>query len=364
MSNRISIDTRTIKKGDLFIPIKGPNFDGHDFTKDALKKGARVLKVKNGKKALQEIAHKHRLKFDIPIIGITGSSGKTTTKDMLASILNEAYPTLKNNENFNNEIGVPLTLLEIKKKHKAAVIEMAVQRPGDMDELVKIVRPTHAIVTNIGDAHLKYFRSKKNTAREKNKILKFGAKKIKPAAKKELKGIKLPLPGKHNEENALFAIAAAKSLGISKKKMKRGLEKFKPSSKRMDIIKKHGITIINDTYNANPQSMRAAMETITELRALNTEHRTIAVLGDMLELGKKSKAKHKEVIDFAKRKKIDLVFTLGNQWPGKAFKDKSKLLAKLKTTIRSGDIILLKGSRSMKMETLHAAVVELADTYA
>jgi len=147
----ISIDSRTVKPGELFIPIKGSKFDGHKFIADALKKGAMVLEVKDGLQALQALAAYHRRKVKIPVIGITGSVGKTTTKDMLASILAQEMPVLKNEENFNNEIGVPLTLLKLTKKHKYAVIEMAMQGLGEIDLLAKIVRPHIAIVTNIGE---------------------------------------------------------------------------------------------------------------------------------------------------------------------------------------------------------------------
>lgn len=352
----ISIDTRTVKKGDLFIPIKGPSFDGRDFIEEAKKKGAKVLDTADGKKALQEMAKKHRDKFNIPIIGITGSCGKTTTKDMLHSILSQKFPTLKNEENLNNEFGVPLTLLKLGKKHKAAVIEMAVQKPGDMDEIVEIARPTHAIITNTGEAHIKYFKTKEKIAKEKNKIFKYAVHK--PLKPLKIKGIKLPIPGKHNLENAALAAAMAKLLGCTSKQIKNGLEKFKPSGKRMDITKKNGITIINDTYNANPQSMRAALETLSGFNG-----RKIAVLGDMLELGSKAKQKHKAVLKYAKKTGIDIILTYGKNWPGKSFKSREAAADYLKKIIRPHDIILIKGSRSMQMEQISAWVVELADTY-
>ncbi|NQU17497.1 MAG: hypothetical protein HQ564_05470 [Candidatus Saganbacteria bacterium] len=364
MSNRISIDTRTVKKGDLFIPIKGPNFDGHDFIEEAIKKGAQVLRAQDGKKALQDLAAKHRSKFGIPIIGITGSCGKTTTKDMLASILSQKYPTLKNEENLNNEIGVPLTLLKLRKKHKAAVIEMAVQKPGDMDELVEIVHPTHAIVTNIGEAHIKYFKTKDKIAEEKEKIFKYVVHKpLQPMELKELAGIKLPIPGKHNLNNAAAAGTIAKLLGCTKRQIKSGLEKFKPSSKRMEIIKKNGITIINDTYNANPQSMKAALETLADFRG-----RKIAVLGDMLELGPITRTAHKRIQKFARKVGVDLIITVGKQSKHRHgrmhFKNNKDAADYLKKIIRPHDIILIKGSRSLKMEKISARVVEMADTYA
>ncbi|MFH1541923.1 MAG: UDP-N-acetylmuramoyl-tripeptide--D-alanyl-D-alanine ligase, partial [bacterium] len=166
----ISIDSRTIKKGELYIPIKGDKHDGRKFIKAALAKGAIVLDVKDGIRALQKIAAWHRSKFNIPIIGVTGSVGKTTSKDMIHSILSQSKPTLKTIENFNNEIGVPLTLLRLQKKHKFAVIEMAMQQLGEIAELTELVRPTVSVITNIGEAHLEYLKNTDNVAKAKSEI--------------------------------------------------------------------------------------------------------------------------------------------------------------------------------------------------
>ena len=175
--NSISTNTRNIKKGDAFLALKGPKFDGHIFLDKAIKKGAAalivskhfhtkkaaVIKVKNTLKALQNIAGYHRMKFNIPVIAITGSAGKTTTKDMISSVLSQKLKTLKTKENLNNEIGVPITLLQLNKKHRAAVVEMGMQKEGEIKELAEIARPTIAVITNIGEAHLKYFKNTKNS---------------------------------------------------------------------------------------------------------------------------------------------------------------------------------------------------------
>jgi len=367
----ISTDTRTLKPGELFIPLKGPRFDGKKFIKAALKSGAAVLKAKDGLKALQKLAAFHRNKFNIPVIGVTGSSGKTTTKDMLASILSQAGPTLKNEENLNNEIGVPLTLLKLKKRHEFAVIEMAMQGLGEIGELAKIARPNIAIITNVGEAHLLHLKSQKNIARAKAEVLKFCKYAILPADDKFFKFLKkqapkgcrivpfgiiqmghnlmylknLPLPGRHNVYNALAAIKVAKLLKLKPASIARGLKKFKPSSKRMEFIERaDGVKIINDSYNANPSSMKAALLVLASQPA----DRRIAVLGDMLELGRKSKFYHQQTLNFAKKLGIDLIFTKGNEF-SKASNLRSPI-SNLQKTVRPGDVILVKGSRGMKME--------------
>jgi len=391
----ISTDSRTVEPGELFIPLVGERFDGRKFIPAVLKKGAFVLKVRDGLKALQALAACHRAKFKIPVVGVTGSVGKTTTKDMLASILSQEFPTLKNEENLNNELGVPLTLLKLTKKHRAAVIEMAMQRLGEIEELAKIVKPTIAVITNIGEAHLKFLKTKRNVAKAKMEIFKyltrkdfavinaddeyfehlmsnvqcpmsnvvtFGILEKAEVTPKDLEGIKLPVPGEHNIYNALAAIAAAKILKIKRKSIKQGLEKFRPSSRRMEIIDlPDGIRIINDTYNANPQSMEAALKVLVTSRGsclpagrsrVAGHFRRIAVLGNMLELGSKARSAHRRILRFARDLKIDKIYTFGDLWPKLSvnWKSKKTLIKNLKKFIRPRDIILIKGSRGMKME--------------
>lgn len=385
----ISIDSRTVQAGDLFIPIKGAKFDGKDFIQDALKKGAAVLEVKDGLKALQALAAYHRSKFKIPVIGITGSVGKTTTKDMLASILSQEMKVLKNEENFNNEIGVPLTLLKLTKKHKVAVIEMAMQALGEIELLARIARPTIAIVTNIGESHLEFLKSKKNIARAKaeifthlnkkdhavinaddeyfehlmsnvkcpmNNVVTFGILEKATITPKDLRGIELPLPGEHMIYDALAAIAAAKILKVKKASIKKGLELFHPSSNRWEVINRPDkVKIINDTYNANPQSMAAALKTLACL-----EGRKIAVLGDMFELGPRAEEAHKRIGRLARELKIDKLVAIGKlskymrgdyrfAHPGPAVK-------KIKDLIRPGDRVLVKASRGMHLEEVVEAL--------
>ena len=385
----ISIDSRTVKAGDLFIPIKGQRYDGRKFIKEAIKKGATVLDTKQGVLALQKIAAYHRNKFEIPFIGVTGSAGKTTTKDMIASILSQKMITLKNEGNYNNEIGVPLTLLRLNKNHQAAVIEMAMQNLGEIALLAKIVKPTISVVTNIGEAHLKFLKNKTNIAKAKAEIFKcqkrndfavinaddeffenlvakvnckksnivsFGLIEEAIITPKQLKGIKLPVPGEHNIYNAMAAIAVAQILKIPTTAIKKGLEIFRPSSNRMDVINlADGTKIINDTYNANPQSMTALLKVLASLKG-----RKIAVLGDMFELGKKSKTAHKKIGILSRQLGIDKLITIG-----KLSKDmngdshyilKAPAIKYLKKIIRPGDRLLVKASRGMRLEEVVEAI--------
>jgi UDP-N-acetylmuramoyl-tripeptide--D-alanyl-D-alanine ligase len=431
----ISTDTRTITLGDLFIPLKGPKFDGKKFISTALNKGASVLKVKSGLKALQQLAAYYRRQFNLPVVGITGSSGKTTTKDMLAAILSQKWPVLKSEENFNNEIGAPKTLLQLRLKHRAAVIEMAMQGRGEIAEIAEIVKPDIAIITNIGEAHLKQLKSRKNIARAKSEIIdhlprggylilnadddyfkylllralertnllccgkkancncdtsncglrviSFGIKNKAFISLRDPKIARLlknmTLPGEHNIYNALAAIAAAKILGISDAQIARGLRSFKTSKHRMKIIKRHGITIIDDTYNANPSSMKAALEMLVRGSTSKARSSTrckvqssppprrIAILGDMLELGPRAAQYHEKIGKLAAQQGVDIVVGVGKlakhivEAAKKCgamvhyFKNAKIAAPKIKRLCRAGDTLLVKGSRGMKLETILAA---------
>jgi UDP-N-acetylmuramoyl-tripeptide--D-alanyl-D-alanine ligase len=421
----ISTDSRAIAPGELFIPLKGPRFDGRKFAKAALQKGACVANTKNGLKLLQALATAHRKKFNLPVIGITGSAGKTTTKDMLAAILNRKFPALKNEENFNNEIGVPKTLLQLAPKHHAAVIEMAMQGRGEISQIAEIASPTIALITNIGEAHLKQLKNRKNIASAKSEIIdhlprggyvilntdddfyrfliervlektnllccgkkancncdtsacglhvvSFGIKNkafISPHDSTVAALLKnLPLPGEHNIYNALAAIAAAKIIGLTDKQIAAGLRKFETSQHRMKIIKRHGITIIDDTYNANPSSMKAALEALgSRVKGIGFRKtlplRRVAILGDMLELGSRTVKYHKAVGKFAGEQKIDMVIGVGKLAEHIVtaakkcgvktchFESAKAAAGKAKKLIKSGDTILIKASRGMKLEAL------------
>jgi len=426
----VSTDSRRIKKGDLFIPIIGKRFDGHKFIGSALKKGASgsltskkiklpenktIIFVKDTLKAFHQIAKAYKERFKLPSIGITGSSGKTTTKDMLASILSMSGKTLKTDENYNNEIGVPITLLTLDKTCKYAVIEMAMQGLGEIEELAQITRPNVAVITNVGSAHREHLKSEENTAKAKGEILKFQKNKdtaILPAddkyfnyLKKKAKGkvisfgidsptdvrakdirfqgdsslfvietkdfevpINLPLPGKHNIYDALAAAASACAVGIKPSQIKKGLEKFKLSGKRLNIIYSKNIKIIDDTYNANPESMAASLNVLE-----NYPSRRIAVLGDMFELGKIARKSHENIGRLAASLNIEALVTVGklSKYAARSAAlnglknvhmtgSNNEAVKVLRKIVRAGDTILVKGSRGMRME----AIVEKLRKYA
>ncbi|MCX5727190.1 MAG: UDP-N-acetylmuramoyl-tripeptide--D-alanyl-D-alanine ligase [Candidatus Saganbacteria bacterium] len=426
----VSTDSRNFKAGSLFVPLTGKNFDGHKFIADAFMRGAAaalsskktkdnknktIIKVKDTEAALQDIALYHRKRFKVPIISVTGSSGKTTTKDMIAGILSEELKTLKSSENYNNEIGVPATLLLLDKTHKAAVLELAMQGLGEIEELARITLPDIAVITNIGEAHLKYLRSKTNIAKAKAEVLKslrrngfavlpaddeyfyylkkkarsrvitFGinnkadvfATDIRGEGEKisftlNLKGKQFPVvlnvPGIHNVYNALASAAAAYAAGIKARSIVNGLQKFRPSSKRMEIFTtEKGIRVINDTYNANPSSMKAAIEVLKDQGPVQSTipPRRIAVLGDMLELGKISGSAHRSIGELVARSGIEILITRGTlskQISSAAkgaglrsayhIKTNESALKKLRGLLKPNDVVLLKGSRGMRMEEI------------
>jgi len=424
----VSTDTRTLKKGALYIALKGDKHDGHDYVDEAFNKGAggavmskskaqsskskinTKLKIQivvpNTLKALQDIARFHRRRMKAKVVAVTGSSGKTTTKDMIASVLSQKGRTLKTEENLNNEIGVPLTLLKLDRTHKFAVIEMGMQGPGEIEELSSVAEPDIAVITNVGKAHLEKLKTRMNIAKAKGEVLlhlkksgtavlnadddffeylagkakskktvSFGinnkadvsASNIRDNGKNtsfvfEQKTVRLPLPGLHNVYNALCAAAAGKVFGLPAKKIASGLAVFKASSKRMDIrTNKKGILIINDTYNANPSSMRAALEVLSKQKG-----RRIAVLGDMLELGPLSKKEHSDIGRFVASSGIEILITSGDLSkhvfltasrlvPNSRyyfFKNKSSVTEKLSSIIKKGDSVLFKASRGMKFEKI------------
>ena len=434
----VSIDSRTVRNHSLFIPLIGVNHDAHDFISDAFAQGASgvivsknmdhlpadktIIKVADTLKALQAIAALNRKKHRPKVVGITGSSGKTTTKDMLAAILSEEDSTIKTTENFNNEIGVPLTLLEIKAKHKFAAVEMAMRGIGEIRDLTMIARPDVAVITNIGKTHIAHLKSEEQIARAKSeifeglkapgiavlpadddffallktkagkhRIITFGMRdsadvypvniktqknrlSFKLCSKFDSFPINLPLPGTHNILNALAAAAAAFALDIKPASIQLGLRRFKPSSKRMEVFYlRNQAMLINDSYNANPDSMRAAIEMLYQMQNLESKKpsRKIAVLGDMLELGLRSISSHQKVGKAVKEFEIDMLVTVG-KWSTYvaqsaivngfatqhiySFLKNQEVIAFLKSIIGPSDVILIKGSRGMKMEEIVEAL--------
>lgn len=422
----LSTDTRKIKKGELFLAIKGEKFDGHSFILDAVSKGAGGVLVQDGGitnanfklpdvsfisvndsvKALGDIGNFHRSRFTVPVIGITGSNGKTTTKEMTSAILGKKLSVLKNFGTENNNIGVPLTLIRLNSGHNAAVLEMGTNHLGEIRRLAEIARPTTAIITNIGPSHLEYLEDMDTVLKAKTEMLEYmnqDAKLILNADDEYLRKIKTNLKtvwfgfdkeadfyadkislepdgisfrlnkkwdislgvlGRHNVYNALSAIACAWDFGVSIEEIRDALKEFKVPNMRMEVKKFGDIKIINDTYNANPQSMKQAIEA---LRDMTTEGRKILIAGDMLELGTFSGRFHHLVGKQAAESGIDLIVAVGKlaEYVSKGAQEagmserKIKLCAltkdarkKVAELIKKGDTILVKGSRAMRMEEI------------
>ncbi|HSA78765.1 MAG TPA: UDP-N-acetylmuramoyl-tripeptide--D-alanyl-D-alanine ligase [Nitrospirota bacterium] len=428
----VSIDSRTIKKGELFVAIKGPRFDGHDFVREVIKNGAwgalverseletkyaslgglrNILAVEDTIFALQEMSKMHRKRFAIPVIGITGSNGKTTTKEMLASILKQRGAVLKNEGNLNNHIGVPLTLLKLNARHKSAAVEMGMSALGEIDALARLVRPDVGVITNIGPAHLEFLGTMDTVAQAKaellgnlkmggtavlnaddqyftplrnkygGRVLSFGIENKADVSASGIRqgkdftdmtieaddsrvNVRLPAVGKHNIYNALAASAAATAVGMPLDAVKYGLEDFSPVAMRSELKQVKGRTVLADYYNANPGSVKAALETLISLGA---GRKSVAVLGDMLELGDIAADAHREVGRTVAHLGVDVLITMGslatyiNEGALEEGMPQDRVIvagshaeaaALLKERSKNGDAILIKGSRGMKMEKI------------
>lgn len=426
----VCTDTRKITNGCLFIAIKGDNFDGHDFAAKAVENGAqavivekdcgldeRQIIVESTRQALLDLAGYYRSLFNIPVIGITGSVGKTTTKEMIHAVMSSKYNTLKNEGNLNNEIGVPLTLFRLEKCHEAAVIEMGMSNFEEIARMTKAVKPDVAVISNIGVSHIENLGSREGILRAKLEIL--GGMKadapvilnadddmlitVRPGAhpviyygieneksifkaleitSKEAETVlsvgfsggsatvSLPYPGRHNVYNSLAAVAAGSLFGIEPCDALEALKNYVPAGMRQRINKIHGITFIEDCYNASPDSQAAALAVLGGMNA----KRKIAVIGDMLELGSVSREAHYGVGAKAAENKIDAVFTYGERSletakgatdggvaDVRSFSDKQQLSQVLAEYLEQGDAVLFKASRGMKLEDVIYSVYEALD---
>jgi len=435
----ISIDSRTLIPGDLFFALIGPNFDGHDFIIEAFRKGAVgavickgasillqneqidknkiIIEVKDTLSALQDWSKHYKDKFKTFNICITGSNGKTTIKEVIAHILSQELPLLKTSGNYNNEIGIPLTLLQLSKLHNLLVAEMGMRGLGEIKTLTNFIPPDLAVISNIGEAHIGLLGSKENIFKAKmellqsldkdgiailnrddpyflkmskvvkdKKIYTFGIKNKSDIMARNIrmvndKGMRFylempnsksreiffPILGKYNIYNALAAAAVAFALRIELDLIDRGLSSFKPLDLHMQLTNFYNnIKILNDSYNASPLSVKSALETLAEIAQNN---RKIAILGDMLELGEKTDFYHKKIGKKVAKLSIDILITVGpggkiiarsSKEEGMAeerifsFKrnEKMNLSKRLLSLTKSGDFILLKGSREMKMEEI------------
>lgn len=414
----ISIDSRTLSKGDLYVALKGERVDGHAFIKEVENKGAvgvlvsedietklPILKVSDTVLALGQMAKHYRALLDIPIVAVTGSCGKTTVKDMLFHILSCKGPTLATQGNLNTDIGVPLTLLKLNATHQYAVIEMGARKKNDIAYLMQITSPHVSILTNAGVAHVEIFGSTQGIVRAKGEIFecldKQGVAVINQDDKQNaywkrlLKGqrvitfgidnqadimaknitnahfdlitdlgtvsIQLPVLGKHNVMNALASAAGARALGISLEYIQEGLENCKASPGRLEKKKSlSGACVMDDTYNANPASVSAALAVLA-----NCEGPKILVLGDMKELGAEAPRLHHQMGVEAKTLGIDQVFCLGEWTPytvegygssAKHYTSKQDLIQALSPLLTPESTVLIKGSRGMKMEEIVRAL--------
>ncbi len=417
----VSIDSRTIKDGELFVALRGDRFDGHDFVDEALKIGAgavvsyppvipqrgkSIIIVPNSLKALQAIARFRRLQRSTKVVGVTGTNGKTTTKEMINSILSRRFSVLISKGNLNNHIGLPLTLTGLNGQ-SIAVLEMGASAPGDIRDLCKIALPDVGVITNIGPAHLEGFGSLEmvretkleiqefvktlvingddhrlySSAKEKNstkEMITFGmAEGLDVRAEgvihtdkgvsfdlliknEESIRVNLSVFGNFNVYNALAATAVARSFGLSLEVIKEGLEKFRGVPMRLEIKELHGATVISDLYNANPASMEEAIKELVSLK----KRRAIAVLGDMLELGAYSEVAHRNLGRWVSTLPVDVVIAVGRNMSYLAEEFSStngnvkvyqvdspeQARAVLLKIVNEGDTVLIKGSRGMKME--------------
>lgn len=416
----VSTDTRQLPQGCIFFALKGGNFDGNQFAAQALENGAayaviddpscktndRCLLVPDVLRALQSLANHHRRQFDIPVIAIGGSNGKTTTKELVSSVLSAHYPCHFTKGNFNNHIGVPLTLLSMPRGTEVAIIEMGTNQPGDIEELCRIVQPTHGLLTNIGKEHLEGFGSLAGVKKAEGELFDYLAKnqgcafvnlteKYLPAMSKKVPmrvgytraetlrtepgiievqmlsempfvraaflsddGPRIELSthlfGHHNFQNVMTAIALGVYFKVPAEKIRSALESYTPRNNRSQLFNLNGATILLDAYNANPSSMQPALQSLCAMPAT----RRIAILGDMLELGEDSQKEHEDLLRFARRMKVDQIVLVGKEFAKTPFSKFGALhfadneAAKLWFDAQDfqGAAILIKGSRGIRLE--------------
>ena len=434
---RVCTDSRKVRKGDLFVALKGARFDGHRFLDEVFTRGAKgvvleafprrakvdklvparsvpfVVKVADSLRAYQDLATFHRARFDIPVVAVTGSNGKTTTKEMVAKTLSQRWSLRKTAGNLNNRIGLPHTVLGLTAAHQAAVLELGVDAEGQTTRLAEIARPTIGLITNVGSDHLEFFGSVERSARAKAELLarlprngtvalnaddpyyeffrrrarcsvvSFGLRgeadvrgsqirrrgtrtefRLHVAGRQRSHRLSLHVHGTHNVLNALAAIAVGHVLGLSVANMATGLSRFRPVAMRSQVSSWQGIRVIEDYYNANPDSMKAA---VTLLQEFGAGHRTIAVLGDMLELGTETRTLHREVGAFVAGSRVTLLVACGEFgrelargasaegmpssriFEARRTGDAVPVLRKL---VEPGDVVLFKASRAMQFECL------------
>lgn len=432
----VSADSRQVSENDIFFPLIGETHDAHDFIPQALERGCRtvvisrspdekllqspdlnLISVMDTTKALQDLAAYYLTLFSIKKVGVTGSTGKTSTKEMLYWVLSQKYKAARNMGNLNNHIGLPLTVLSLPEDTEVGIFEMGMSEFGEIDLLANLVRPDIGVITNIGISHIENLGSRENILKAKleitnyftedsilivnedndflskenvmgnyrvvttgetgrssfiiSNIVDYGENGIEFTLeyKEELQTFRLNVPGRHNAYNGALAVAAGVCLGVSMKEAAKGLLKLEITDKRLNIKGKNGMKIIDDTYNASPDSMKAAIDVLNATKGF----RKIAILADMFELGENSDAFHYEVGRYAAESSVDILIAVGTQAKHIAkgageilgenkvhyYETKELLIKDIGSMISSGDVILLKGSRGMAMDQVVKKIMEM-----
>lgn len=427
--NKVSTDTRKIEEKTIFIALKGERFNGNTYVKEAFNKGANlcivdeilfnveeipneagVIKVENTRIALMDLAKFYREKLGIKVIGVTGSAGKTSTKDLLAALLSHRFNVFKTKGNFNNDIGLPLMILELDSTYDIAILEMGMSDLKEIEKLAEIASPDMGVITNIGLSHIENLKTRDNILKAKMEIATYfnnnnilivngnddklstvnsnsyklvktgigeqfeiGAKDI------ELKEFSseftvytpegnmkfsLDMPGQHNIGNLMLGICIGRELGLTLEEMSKGLSNLEATSMRLELFKRENFTVINDCYNSSPSSVISAIDVMLNVNG----NRKVCILGTMRELGDESVKAHREVGAYAKNKNIDLVLCCGDYSENiaegfgdscKVYENKEELIADLKNIIKNEDVILVKASRSMKFEEITNKLMDM-----
>lgn len=429
-------DSRKIIEGSVFVALKGENFDGHRFVKSASEQGAvcsvvehwdaedgtyPVIVVDDTYKALRDIARLYRMQFDVPIVAITGSVGKTSTKDMIYSVLSHKFNAFKTMGNFNNEVGLPLTVFKMTSENKVGVLEMGMSNFGEISRLTDIVRPDLAVITNIGISHIENLKSQENILKAKLEILEgmqeggtvilngddpllWGLRGTLPyeilyyginneeceIVARNINGFsdstvfefeiggevfeaEIKVPGVHHIHNALAAILVGVQYGMSGEEIAEGIARFVPGGMRQNIIRTEKYTIIKDCYNASPASMRSGLNVLGVVEPRGENGRKIAILGNMLELGEFAVESHKNVGKWVCEENIDCLVTVGEMAKNIAigaveagfdeekvhqFDNNTEAIQALGRILEIGDCVLIKGSRGVRLEEIADALYE------
>ena len=374
-SLHVTTDSRKVTSGCIFVALKGEHFDGNDFVEQAERDGAAyIIKGENALQELQDLARAWRRQLDIPVIAITGTNGKTTTKELTAAVLGKRFNVCYTQGNLNNQLGVPLTLLSITRAHEVAIIEMGASHPGDIKELVEIAEPTCGLITNVGKAHLEGFGSFEGVQKTKAELYDFlrahggfcfrnidNPYLAKMAA--DLKTVEyttgtLPegthLVGGYNAENVSAAICVGAYFGISREQALEAIRAYMPTNNRSQLMQTERNTVVIDAYNANPTSMTAAINAFANSQR-PTANGQCYILGAMRELGEYSRLEHQNIVNMLLERKADKVLLVGEEYkqttaPYPVFENVEALCAYLQKEPLSGYSILLKGSRSNQLE--------------